>query len=171
VDNNIFELSNGCICCSLNEDFYNVLNKLLEDSHQFDHLLIETTGIADPTAIVKAFFASEITQSKFMIDSVICLADATNLEEVLEDQPEALMQLALSDIVLLNKTESVQSHYVIQLREIIKQINPIASFHPVSYANLSGIDILEVNAYIGREIQNSTYSFLSIKSTPTDKKQ
>jgi len=163
IDDTIFELSNGCICCSLNEDFYKVLIHLLESPYQFDHLLVETTGIADPTTIVQAFVSSEIIQTKFIVDSVICLADATSIEDLLNEQHEALKQLALSDIVLLNKTESVQPGYVVQLEKMIKQINPMVHFHPVSYAELNGIDILKINAYSCREIQKSIHSFLPME--------
>ena len=168
---NIFELSNGCICCSLNDGFYEVLVQLLEGSYHFDHLLVETTGIADPTTIVKAFVSSESIQSKFVIDSVICLADAINIEDLLEEEYEALAQVALSDIILLNKVDSVQVDYAVRLEKMIKQINPMARFYPVSYGNPEGIDILGLYAYSGREIRDSTYSFFPMGKTEIVKEQ
>ncbi len=171
ADENIFELSNGCICCSLNDGFYEVLVQLLESSCHFDHLLVETTGIADPTTIVKAFVSTEIIQSKFILDSVICLADAINIEDLLSEQPEALAQVALSDIILLNKIDSIQAGYAARLKKMIKQINPMARIHPVSYADLSGIDILGLYAYSGREIRASTYSFFPNGKTGIVKEQ
>ena len=80
ADENIFELSNGCICCSLNTDFYELINKLQTGGYDFNHLLIETTGIADPTSIVNAFLSDYEIIERFTIDSVICLADAVNIE-------------------------------------------------------------------------------------------
>jgi G3E family GTPase len=88
ADENIFELANGCICCSLNDDFYETLYKLLDGAYEFNHLLIETTGIADPDTIIQAFISSEKIQMHFMLDSVVALADAINLEDIIDEQPE-----------------------------------------------------------------------------------
>ena len=77
VDNsNIFELSNGCICCSLNEDLAGLLKDLLQTGRPFDYLLIETTGIADPSSVVQPFFSDPDIRTTFTVDSVICLVDA-----------------------------------------------------------------------------------------------
>ncbi|MBC8004959.1 MAG: GTP-binding protein, partial [Verrucomicrobia bacterium] len=79
----IFELNNGCICCSLGEDFLFTLENILGSNYEFDYLLVETTGIADPSSIIDAFVSGESIQTKFCIDSVICVADAVNMEDLL----------------------------------------------------------------------------------------
>jgi G3E family GTPase len=94
----IFELNNGCICCSLGEDFLQTLETLLGSSYDFNHLLIETTGIADPSGIIDAFISGNSIQQKFRIDSVVCVADAVNMEDLMNEQPEIRKQLALADL-------------------------------------------------------------------------
>ena len=91
----IFELNNGCICCTLGDDFIFTLENLLGSSCDFNHLLVETTGIADPSAIVDAFISGSTIQQKFRIDSVVCVADAVNMEDLFDEQPEVRKQIAL----------------------------------------------------------------------------
>ena len=159
TDENIFELSNGCICCSLNDGFYETIGKLLDSSYPFNHLLIETTGIADPDSIIKAFFSSEAIQLNFRIDSVICLGDCSNMEDLMDEQPEVRKQLALADVVLLNKSDAVQVEYVTHLKTIISEINPLATLHPVKFAQVTDCNLLDINAFTGETIEKSTMSF------------
>ena len=107
----MYELSNGCICCNLSEGLTNTLNNLLTSKYQFDNLLIETTGIADPSGVIDNFMAYEEIYKKFIVDSVICLADAQTYEESAEEQPEVHRQLAVADIIILNKIEDVTPEY------------------------------------------------------------
>jgi G3E family GTPase len=163
ADENIFELSNGCICCSLNDDFYETLLKLLDGDYEFNHLLIETTGIADPDTIIQAFISSEKIQMHFMLDSVVALADAVNLEDVLDEQPEVRKQLALADIVLLNKTDAIRGEYQNELRKLIATINPTAPVYPVAFANISDIELLDTYSFSGKTIEKTTLSFQNLK--------
>lgn len=162
ANDNIFELANGCICCSINTDFLNTLNSLLDSSYSFNHLLIETTGIADPDTIISAFLSSEDIQMKFIIDSVVCLADAINMEDLIDEQPEVRKQIALSDIVLLNKTDSVQPAYSSELLKLINEVNPMAKVYPVAHADISNVDVLNTFSYSGKEIEKSTLSFRNL---------
>lgn len=162
ANENIFELANGCICCSLNEDFYKTINQLMEGLYVFNHLLIETTGIADPDTIIKAFLSSEDIQMQFMLDSVICLADAINMEDLIDEQAEVRKQLALSDIVLLNKTDSIQPDYSHELTRVIKEINPTAEVYPVAHADISEINILDTFSFSGKAIEKTTLSFRNL---------
>lgn len=168
---NIFELSNGCICCSLSDDFFDTLSNLLNSKHQFDYLLIETTGIADPDSIIKAFAASEFILKQFRIDSVICLADALNFEELMEEQPEVRKQLAVADVVLLNKVESVSAEYAGEIKTLIEYLNPMAKVCPVSYANIDAVDLLDSFSFSGENIQKKAMSFgrLTISKSKPDK--
>lgn len=159
---NIFELSNGCICCSLNSDFNEVIGQLLERSESFDYLLVETTGIADPGAVVESFLSSEFIQSRFRVDAVVCLADAVNLEDCIRSEAEARKQLALADIVLLNKTESVRAEYLQELQQQVADVNASAQCHCVSYADISEINILNTFSYSGKGIEKTTLSFRNV---------
>lgn len=167
----IFELSNGCICCSLGEDFLFTLESLLGRSAEFDHLLIETTGIADPSSIIDAFISGESIQTRFRIDSVVCVADAVNMEDLMDEQLEVRKQLALADLILLNKTDSVHSDYAKSLTETIAQINPMAKIFPTSFANIAEINVLDTNSYSGEAIEKSTLTFCAFDSSKTLKQQ
>ena len=168
ADQNIFELSNGCICCSLNDDFYETIFKLLDGDYDFDHLLVETTGIADPSSIINAFVATLEIQMKFMLDSVICLADAINVEDIIEEQPEVKKQLAIADIILLNKVSDVSATYAKELELLISGINPLAHIYQVSHADINDLKILGTFAYSGKEIEKSTIDFKNVTLAKTD---
>lgn len=163
TDENIFELSNGCICCSLNEGFYETIEKLLNSQFPFNHLLIETTGIADPDSIIKAFLSSEAIQLNFRLDAVICLADCSNSEDLLDEQPEVRKQLALADVVLLNKADTIQPGYLTELEKVIGIINPMAVLYPVKYARLETVNLLDLKAFSGKAIEKAALSFQNLK--------
>jgi G3E family GTPase len=169
----IFELSNGCICCSLGEDFLFTLEKLLGSSYEFDYLLIETTGIADPSGIIDAFVTGNTIQEKFRIDSVICVTDAVNLEDLIDEQVEVRKQIALADLVLLNKTDLVHADDASSLKLLIQSINPVARIALTSYGVVSQIDIIDTNSFSGKAIEQSTQSFCKIdlngNKTPVQK--
>ncbi|NJK96387.1 MAG: GTP-binding protein [Bacteroidales bacterium] len=162
ANENIFELANGCICCSLNDDFQKAINQLIDGEYVFNHLLVETTGIADPDTIIQAFLSSEDIQMQFRLDSVICLADAVNMEDLIDEQPEVRKQLALSDIVLLNKTDNIHLDYAYELKRLIKEVNPLAEIYPVAYADIEKIDILDTFTFSGEAIAKSTLSFRNL---------
>jgi len=162
TDENIFELSNGCICCSLNEGFYETIEKLLDSQYEFNHLLIETTGIADPDSIIKAFLSSQSIQLHFRIDSVICLADCSYMEDLLDEQSEVRKQLALADVVLLNKADTIQPRYLKDLEKLIGGINPIAIVYAVKFAKIKDVNLLDLKAFSKKNIEKSTMSFQNL---------
>ncbi len=163
LDDSVFELANGCICCSLNNDFQKTLLDLLNGSNEVNHLLIETTGIADPDTIIQPFFSSPVIRINFVLDSVIGLADAKNLESSLDEHPEVRKQLSLSDIVLLNKTDMVDEGYAEALIGMMKDMNPTSRVFPVAYSDIADIDILDTFCYSEKAVENTTLSFDSLK--------
>lgn len=158
----IFELNNGCICCSLGEDFLHTLETLLGSSYEFDYLLVETTGIADPSGIVDAFISGDTIQQRFRIDSVVCVADAVNMEDLLDERPEVRKQLALADLVLLNKTDCVNTESISKLSETIRGINPMARIVPTSFGAVDRIEVLDTKSFSGEGIGKSTLAFCGI---------
>lgn len=155
----IFELNNGCICCSLGEDFLFTLENLLGSSYEFNHLLVETTGIADPLGIIDAFISGTTVQERFVIDSVVCVADAVNMEDLFDSQPEVRKQLALADLVLLNKTDSVHREYPQKLTGLIKAVNPMAKICPIRFGVVDDIEVLDTHSFSGEAIGQSALSF------------
>lgn len=169
----IFELNNGCICCSLGEDFLHTLETLLGSSYEFDHLLVETTGIADPSGIVDAFISGSTVQQKFRIDSVVCLVDAVNMEDLFDGQPEVRLQLALADLVLVNKTDCVHPNYLLHLTGLIKEVAPMAKIVNTTFCNVDETAVLDTNSFSGEVIEKSTLSFCGMdfpKNKPVGQK-
>lgn len=164
----IFELSNGCICCSLNNDLNEVLSKLGNGDYQFNHILVETTGIADPMTVVKSFITGREIQEKYEIDSVVCLADAIHLADMIDNEQEVRNQLALSDLILVNKCDAVHPNHIAQIDQTIARINPMAKRHQTSFANIDAIDMLDTKAYAGKSVEASTLSFKNIRLSDVD---
>ena len=165
----IFELNNGCICCSLGDDFLQTLENLLGSSYEFNHLLIETTGIADPSGIVDAFISGNTIQQKFRIDSVVCVADAVNMEDLMDEQAEFRKQIALADLVLLNKTDLVHADYIPRLTSMIQSINPTTKISPTTFGKVAGIKVLDTHSFSGEAIRKSALSFCSMDLSGLDR--
>jgi G3E family GTPase len=145
-ENGIFELSNGCICCTLNEELITTLENLLNSQHKFNHLLIETTGIAEPDAIAAAFLATPDIQRTFKVDAVVCIADAHHLTDILDEREEARKQLTFADFVVLNKASEVTPEYLQSVKTLLKQVNPFAAVEAADYCQIK-TNVLELNAY------------------------
>lgn len=125
-EDDIMELNNGCLCCTLNDNLYDLLNGLWARREEWDHLIIEATGIADPANIAHPFLTSDQVKRGFDLKRVICIVDAELVEDQLKERAEAIQQIAFSDIILLNKVEQVSASYVAELQAILKTINPFA---------------------------------------------
>jgi G3E family GTPase len=143
----IFEMTNGCICCNLNQDLLVVLQKLIDSKHQFNHLLIETTGIADPGSILASFISDPIVKSQFDLDSVICLTDAENLLTDLEKEDILSKQIAVADCIVINKTDLVDANTRNSISSKIVELNKFAKVLETSYSNIAGANLLDTFSY------------------------
>ncbi len=146
-ENNIFELSNGCICCALNDDLVNLLYELLDSKKEFNHLIIETTGMADPGAVALNFITDFGVQQKYRLDGIVALADAVNLKKELEETEEAAKQLAIADLILLNKISEVDSETLEEATAILRSMNQAALFATCDFAAPKGINLLNLKAF------------------------
>ncbi len=155
----IAELSNGCICCNLSDDLQATLNNLLTSRYSFDNILVETTGIADPAGVIDTFIGFEEFVNKFVVDSVICLADAMTYEDSAAEEPEVHRQLAVADIIILNKIEDVSPEYGEHVKKLIRSVNPTATMYCVSQANISNCDIIETFAYSSSNVEKLVADF------------
>nr|WP_199082632.1 GTP-binding protein [Pedobacter sp. ASV19] len=122
----ISELQNGCLCCSLSEDIFEVLNQLWDQRVSWDHLIIEATGIADPANIAHPFLTNSNVRKGFLLKHVICVVDAELVEDQLREIPESICQIAFSDIILINKIEQVSPAYIKSLEQLLRSLNPFA---------------------------------------------
>ena len=104
-DETIVEMNNGCLCCTLNDNLYDILNELHDRRDDFDEIVIEATGIADPTGLAAPFITHPLIKEHFPLRGVLCLVDAELIEDQLQDTEEAKNQVAYSDVLLVNKTD------------------------------------------------------------------
>jgi G3E family GTPase len=144
---NIFQLSNGCICCSLNGDLLELLQDLIDLRQKYDHLLIETTGIADPQSVAAVFLTNYGLQQHFRLDAVIAVADARHLEESLQQEDIAARQIAAADAIILNKADLAHERFLGDLKEKIQQINPFATIITATQGQIDATTILNLHAH------------------------
>lgn len=126
-DETIVELNNGCLCCTLNDSLYDILNELYDRRSEFDEIIIEATGVADPTGLAQPFISHPLIKKHFPLNSIICLIDAELIEDHLSTTEEALNQITFSDILLINKTDLVNEADVPILKKKLQELNPLAS--------------------------------------------
>lgn len=142
----IFEMSNGCICCELNDELIEVLQKLLNSDHDIDQLIIETTGIAEPDGVAQAFISDPEVQQYFRLDSTICLVDANHIEDMLTEREEARRQVTFADHIIINKKSDIDRDYLKEIEHRLKHMNNLASFEYVDFAKTEK-DVLSLHAY------------------------
>jgi G3E family GTPase len=134
ADEEIFEMNNGCICCTVRGDLIRILGQLMRRKDRFDHILIETTGLADPGPVIQTFFVDDEMQEHLSLDGVVTLVDAKHLALHLEDAPEAREQLAFADVIVLNKVDLVTPDEVDALEGRIRAVNGVATIHRAEQA-------------------------------------
>jgi len=125
-EENLVELSNGCICCTLNENMLEVLTDLHERRGEWDEMLIEATGIADPAGVAAPFLKIPAVRQAFQLERTICLVDPTLIEQQLEDTEEAIQQVVFSDILLINKTDLAEKKTLNRVEALLRRLNPLA---------------------------------------------
>lgn len=126
-DQTIVELNNGCLCCTLNDDLFEILNELFDRKDDFDEIIIEATGVADPTGLAQPFVTHPLIKRHFPLKGVICLVDAELIDNQLVETEEAKNQVGFSDVLLINKTDLVTEDYVERLKHRLHTLNPLAS--------------------------------------------
>ena len=144
VNENMLELSNGCICCTINEGLVDAVYQVLESDKKVDYLIIETTGVADPLPIILTFLSTELKDLTYL-DSVLTLVDSENFTPDHFDSEAALKQIAYGDIILLNKTDLVSQDRVDYLESYIKSVNKGARILRTEYSKIPSYLILDVN--------------------------
>ncbi|MGB8901487.1 MAG: GTP-binding protein [Methylocella sp.] len=129
ADEEVFEMNNGCICCTVRGDLIRIVEGLLKRKGKFDAILVETTGLADPAPVAQTFFVDADVREAARLDAVVTVADAKWLTERLKDAPEAKNQIAFADVIILNKTDLVCADEVSEVEARIRAINPYAKLH------------------------------------------
>lgn len=145
-DEQLVEFNNGCLCCTVRDDLAKTLDKLKERGN-LDAILIETTGLADPAPVASTFFVSEEIRPNYRLDAFVTVADAYNLERNLSGTHEAEEQVAFADIILLNKTDLVDSEELTKSEQKLKSLNPLAKVYPTQHSAIDLDLILDVGAF------------------------
>jgi len=126
ADEEVFEMNNGCICCTVRGDLVRIIDGLMRRKGKFDGIIVETTGLADPAPVAQTFFVDENVGRKTRLDAVVTVADAMWLKDRLKDAPEAKNQIAFADVILLNKTDLVTPAELSEVEARIRAAVPVA---------------------------------------------
>ena len=147
ADEEVFEMNNGCICCTVRGDLIRILEGLMRRKGKFDAIIVETTGLADPAPVAQTFFVDQDVQDVARLDAVVTVADAKWLSARLKDAPEAKNQIAFADVIILNKTDLVSADELREVEARIRGINPYATLHRSVKANVPLDAVLGKNAF------------------------
>src|SRR5215831_8781040 len=147
ADEEVFEMNNGCICCTVRGDLIRIIDGLMRRKGKFDAIIVETTGLADPAPVAQTFFVDENVGKKAKLDAVVTVADAKWLKDRLRDAPEAKNQIAFADVILLNKTDLVSEPDLREVEARIRGINPYAKLHRTERCAIPLPEVLGRNAF------------------------
>jgi G3E family GTPase len=156
----VFEMNNGCICCTVRGDLVRILDGLMRRKGKFDAIIVETTGLADPAPVAQTFFIDENVGRRTRLDAVVTVADAKWLNDRLKDAPEAKNQIAFADVILINKTDLVSADELDEVEARIRGINPYAKLHKTERAKIPLDAVLGRNAFDLDRILDIEPSFL-----------
>ena len=147
AEDDIFEMNNGCVCCSIRSDLIETLNRLITRHEKFDAILIECTGLASPGPIAQAFLVEEAVSTSLKLDGIVTLVDVKNIEKQLDEVEVAWEQIAFSNVVLLNKTDLASQEKTDQLQTRLVNINPSAKFLKTVRAHTDLDQLLNIGGF------------------------
>ena len=147
ADEEVFEMNNGCICCTVRGDLIRILSGLMKRADQLDAIIVETTGLADPAPVAQTFFVDEDVADRTKLDAIVTVADAVHLDAQLGEHHEAEEQIAFADVVLLNKTDLIQSENLENVETRIRKINPYAKIIRTARCDAPLEEVVALNAF------------------------
>jgi G3E family GTPase len=147
ADEEVFEMNNGCICCTVRGDLIRIVGGLMKRRNKFDGIIIETTGLANPAPVAQTFFVDEGVKAKARLDAIITVVDAKHLPARLADSHEAEDQIAFADVIVLNKTDLVTPEELDAVEATIRGINKFAVIHRTERASLPIDQLLNRGAF------------------------
>ncbi len=154
ADEEIFEMNNGCICCTVRGDLIRIISTLIKRAEGFDGIIIETTGLADPAPVVQTFFVDEEVREKVHLDAVVTVVDSRHFLDCVETEHEAAEQVAFADVLLLNKSDLVDSTQAVKVTERVRSLNRFARIHPTVESNIDLDQVLGCGAFdLGRILE------------------
>ena len=147
ADEEVFEMSNGCICCTVRGDLIRVLGNLMKRRDKFDYVLVETTGLADPGPVAQTFFMDDEIRDEFSLDGIVTLVDAAHIEQQLGRSDESSEQVAFADVLILNKTDLVKDEALDNLEARLREMNRMARVIRSKQADVSIDTVLNLRAF------------------------
>ena len=147
ADEEVFEMNNGCICCTVRGDLIRILDGLMMRNGRFDAIIIETTGLADPAPVAQTFFVDDDVQRRTRLDAIVTVVDAKHVLERLRDSHEAEEQIAFADVILLNKTDLVSAEELALVEARIRTINAMATLHKTERTSIAIDQVIGKGAF------------------------
>lgn len=146
-DEEIFEMNNGCICCTVRGDLIRILGRLLKRKDKLDAILIETTGMANPAPVAQTFFTDDEMKTRFRLDAIVTVVDTKHILQHLDREDEAQKQVAFADVILLNKTDLVTPAEVDDLEQRLHGMNTLAKIHRTQNCDIALNHVLDVGGF------------------------
>jgi len=147
AEEEIFEMNNGCICCTVRGDLIRILGNLMKRKDRFDHILIETTGLADPAPVAQTFFVDDDMKERMALDGIVTMVDTKHIWLHIDESDEAKEQIAFADVLLLNKIDLVPPGEVDKLQARIRQMNPAAQIYHTRDAAIPLDRVLDLGGF------------------------
>jgi G3E family GTPase len=163
AEEELFEMNNGCICCRVRGDLIRILGNLMKRRHRFDHVLIETTGLADPGPVAQTFFVDEELHQKLRLDGIVTVVDTYHVGQHIDSSPEVKEQIAFADVILLNKTDLVVPEQLDRLERRLHGMNAVARVYRTQKALIDLDRVLEVGGFSLERAQQIDPEFLEIE--------
>ena len=167
-DEEVFEMNNGCICCTVRGDLIRIVNGLMKRRDRFDGIIVETTGLANPAPVAQTFFVDEDVKAKTRLDAIVTVVDAKHLAARLQDSPEAADQIAFADVIVLNKLDLVTPEELAEVEGRIRAINRFADIHHATRADIAVDKLLGLNAFDLNRVLAAVPDFLEEDSHTHD---
>ncbi|MGK0476311.1 MAG: G3E family GTPase [Oleispira sp.] len=148
ADEEVFEMNNGCICCTVRGDLIRILGDLAERKDKFDRVILETTGMADPGPVAQTFFVDQNISEQYELDGIITLVDAKHVNAHLDDSTdEVLAQVAFADRIIINKADLIAEDEMLSLKRRLQEINRMAGFYSATMANAPIAELLDIGGF------------------------
>ncbi len=147
ADEEVFEMNNGCVCCTVRGDLIRIIEGLMKRKGRFDAILVETTGLAKPAPVAQTFFVDNDVRAKTKLDAIVTVVDAKHVRDQLQTSEEAVEQIAFADVILLNKTDLVSKEELAQIERQLRTINATAKLHKMSRGDVPLDAILNLGAF------------------------
>jgi G3E family GTPase len=147
AEEEIFEMNNGCICCTVRGDLIRILGNLMKRRDKFDYILVETTGMADPGPVAQTFFVDDEMQTKLRLDGIVTLVDARHVWQHIDDSDEVKEQIAFADVILVNKIDLVTPNELDKLEARIRSMNAAAKIYRTQNSAAAIDTVLNVGGF------------------------